>query len=108
MRAGSPARWHQPLSTSGRDLPGTPGLIRMPGKGGFTAAMWNLDQQKSLAACAKYRTENAPCEVLTPETFAQIAALTPEPPPKPVATTAQGDLSKIKKKSPARKKKKKN
>ncbi len=96
------------LSTSGRDLPGTPGLIRMPGKGGFTAAMWNLDQQKSLAACAKYRTENAPCEVITPETFAQIAALTPEPPPKPVATTAQGDQSKIKKKSPARKKKKKN
>jgi D-alanyl-D-alanine carboxypeptidase len=91
------------LSTSGRDLPGTPGLIRMPGKGGFAAAMWNLDQQKSLAACAKYRTENAPCEVITPETFAQIAALTPEPPPKPAPTTAQGDQSKTKKK-PAKKK----
>jgi D-alanyl-D-alanine carboxypeptidase len=91
------------LSTSGRDLPGTPGLIRMPGKGGFAAAMWNLDQQKSLAACAKYRTENAPCEVITPQTFAQIAALTPEPPPKPAPTTAQGDQSKTKKK-PAKKK----
>ena len=67
------------LSPAGKVLPGTPGLIRMPGKGGYAAAMWNLDQQKSLAACAQYRTENAPCEVITPETFAQIAALTPEP-----------------------------
>lgn len=94
------------LSTSGRDLPGTPGLIRMPGKGGFAAAMWNLNQQNSLAACAKYRTENAPCEVITPETFAQIAALTPEPPPKPVAATAQGDQGKVKKKKKTTRKKK--
>jgi len=94
------------LSPAGKTLPGTPGLIRMPGKGGYAAAMWKLDQQQSLAACAQYRTENAPCEVITPETFAQIVALTPEPPVKPAATSAQGsDDVKIKKK-PNRKKKK--
>ena len=98
------------LSPAGKVLTGTPGLIRMPGKGGYAAAMWNLDQQKSLAACAQYRVENAPCEVITPETFEQIAALTPEPPSKPAAVAAaQGsDAVKIKKKTVRKKKKKKN
>ena len=98
------------LSPAGKVLTGTPGLIRMPGNGGYAAAMWNLDRQKSLAACAQYRVENAPCEVITPETFEQIAALTPEPPSKPAAVAAaQGsDAVKIKKKSIRKKKKKKN
>ena len=95
------------LSSAGSSLSGTPGLIRMPGKGGYAAAMWNLDQQKSLAACALYRSEKAPCDVITPETFAQIAALTPEPPKPTPAATAQGsDAVKIKKKSTGKKKKK--
>jgi D-alanyl-D-alanine carboxypeptidase len=95
------------LSPSGIMLSGMPGLVRMPGNGGFAAAMWNLDQQSSLAACARYRVEKAPCEVIPPETFAQIAAMMPADPPKASSTTAQGsDATKIKK-APVRKKKKK-
>ena len=94
------------LSSAGNSLTGTPGLIRLPGKGGYAAAMWNLDQQQSLAACALYRNEKAPCDVITPETFAQIAALTPDPPPAPAATAQGSDAVKIKKKSTAKKKKK--
>jgi D-alanyl-D-alanine carboxypeptidase len=95
------------LSSSGVDLKGTPGLVRMPGSGGYAAAVWNLDQYSSLAACAKYRAEAAPCSVITPETFEQIAALTPAETPKPAPDTEQGsDSAKIKKK-PSRKKKKK-
>ncbi len=94
------------LSTSGISLGGQPGIIRMPGKGGFAAAVWNLDQQSSLAACARYRAENAPCEVMPPPTLAQIAMLVPDPPPPRAASAAQGsDAGKLKK--PARKKKKK-
>ncbi len=78
------------LSATGMALTGQPGIVRLPGKGGFAAMMWNLDQPRSLAACASYKVESAPCEVVPPETFAQIAALTPEPPPRPVAATAQG------------------
>ena len=93
------------LSVSGIDLPGRPGIIKMPGKGGFAPVMWNLDREKSLAACAKYHTENAPCEVLTPETFEQIVALTPDPPPRPAAATAEGSDTGKAKKSSTRKKK---
>ncbi len=97
------------LSDAGKRLPGTAGLIRMPGQGGYAAAVWNLDQQASLLACAQYQTESAPCEVITPQTFAQIAALTPAPPPKAPATGAQGsDGGKVKKKPSGSKKKKKN
>ena len=94
------------LSQTGKLLPGTPGLIRLPGKGGYAAAMWNLDQQKSLSTCAEYRKDNAPCEVLTPQTFAQIAALTPEPAAKPAAATAQGsDGVKVKRNKSSRRQK---
>jgi D-alanyl-D-alanine carboxypeptidase len=96
------------LSPSGIGLPGQTGIMRLPGKGGYAAIVWNLDREKSLSACAGYRRENAPCEVLTPDTFAQIAALTPEAPTKRVTATAQGsDATKIKKKS-SRKTRQKN
>lgn len=93
------------LSDAGLDLPGKPGVIRMPGNGGYAAVVWNLDQPMSLAACMSYRAEKAPCDVLTPDVFAQIAALTPDPPPKAQQTSAQGsDDAKVK---PAKKKTKK-
>jgi D-alanyl-D-alanine carboxypeptidase len=96
------------LSKAGIELAGTPGIIRLPEKRGFAAAMWNLDKVTSEAACARYRADNAPCEVITPETFATIAALVPDPPPTKPAAAAQGsDGGKTKKKS-TRKKKKKN
>jgi hypothetical protein len=97
------------LSDAGIDVPGTPGVIRMPGKAGFAAVVWNMDQQRSLATCARYRAEKAPCEVLTPEVFSQIAALVPESSQASASTAAQGsDASKIKKKKRIAKKKKKN
>jgi D-alanyl-D-alanine carboxypeptidase len=96
------------LSKAGMELPGTPGIIRLPEKRGFAAAMWNLDQSSSEAACARYRAENAPCEVIPPETFAMIASLVPDPPqPKPAAAAQGSDGSKPKKK-PSSKTTKKN
>lgn len=96
------------LSAAGMALTGTPGIMRLPEKRGFAAAVWNLGQADSETACARYRAEDAPCEVIPPETFARIAALVPDPPPPPAAATAQGsDGAKAKKKPPARKKPKK-
>jgi hypothetical protein len=60
----------------------------MPGDGVYAAVIWNLDQKSSLSACAQYRLEQAPCTVIPPETFAQIAAVTPQAQPRPA--TAQG------------------
>ncbi len=78
----------------------------MPGGVTYAAVLWNMTQSASLAACAAYRQEQAPCDVLTPEAFAEIAALTPDPPPAKAPSTAQGsDASKAKKK---KKKKKTN
>ncbi|MFN4140605.1 D-alanyl-D-alanine carboxypeptidase family protein [Aestuariivirga sp.] len=96
------------LSRSGMKLSGTPGLIRLPGKAGFAAAMWNLDRESSLAACASYRAEKAPCEVLTPELFAQIATLVPDPPPPAASAAAQGSDGSKARKAKSRTKKKKN
>lgn len=98
------------LSPAGRDLPGRPGVMRMPGKSGYAAMVWNLDQQRSLLSCASYREEGAPCDVLTPEAFALIAELTPEPAPKAAPATAEGSDSsagKAKDKPASKKKKKK-
>ena len=78
------------LSSSGSDIAGPTGVIRMPGTSGFAAVLWNLDQPASLAACARYRKESAPCDVMTPDTFAQIATLTAEPERKAAAPPAQG------------------
>ncbi|MGA7268310.1 MAG: hypothetical protein WBX21_11160, partial [Aestuariivirga sp.] len=94
------------LSASAAGLSGPAGVIRMPGKAGFAAVVWKLAEPQSLTACASYRQEQSPCDVLTPETFAQIAALTPEPPPKPKAQSVQGsDSGKTKKKKKNTKKK---
>lgn len=93
------------LSPSGMDLPGTPGIIRMPEDRGFAAAMWNLDQATSEAACMRYHAEKAPCEVIPPEIFARIAALVPDPPPPPVMADPEDDDAA--KPAPAKKKKKK-
>jgi D-alanyl-D-alanine carboxypeptidase len=83
------------ISPAGMDAPGDAGVIRMPNKLGFAAMLWNIDQPTSLALCSDYRSQNAPCDVMTPEAFAQIAALSIEPElePKPQATMAQGSDS---------------
>jgi D-alanyl-D-alanine carboxypeptidase len=96
------------LSKAGIELAGTPGIIRLPEKRGFAAAMWNLDKMTSEAACSRYKAHGAPCEVITPETLATIAALVPDPPPPKPATAAQGSDGSKTKKKPAKKKKKTN
>lgn len=89
------------ISPTGMNAPGEAGVVRMPNKLGFAAMLWNIDQSTSQALCADYRSQNATCDVMTPEAFAQIAALSKEPEPKPKAQApvAQGsDGQKIDKK----------
>jgi D-alanyl-D-alanine carboxypeptidase len=83
---------------------GQPGVIEMPGQKTFSAMLWNLDQGTSLAMCANYRATKAYCDVMTPEVFAQIAALTPVP--KPVAQPVEQGSEGGKQKPPKKKKKK--
>jgi hypothetical protein len=74
------------------DAPGKAGVVRMPNKQGFAAMLWSIDQPTSQALCSDYRSQNAPCDVMTPESFAQIAAVSndPEPKLKTQAPVAQG------------------
>lgn len=92
------------LDRAATDVGGLPGIIEMPGQKTFSALLWNLEQGTSLSMCAAYRAAKAFCDVMTPEVFAQIAALTPEPKPIP-PTVAEG--SEDAKQKPAKKKKKK-
>ncbi len=80
------------ISPVGMDAPGKAGVVRMPNKQGFAAMLWNIDQPTSQALCTDYRSQNAPCDVMTPGAFAQIAAVSkdPEPKPKAEAPVAQG------------------
>lgn len=95
------------LDAAGADAGGDPGVILMPGQKTYSALLWNLDQQASLSICARYREEKAYCDVMTPATFAQIAALTPAPPPQ-VAPTAEGSDEANAKSPPKSKRKRKS
>ncbi len=95
------------LSPSAIDAAGEVGVIKVPGEDTFAAVIWNVDQTRSLAMCARYRTEKAYCDVMTPETFAQIAALTPKPASRAEKPEAQGsDAGKTKPKKKKKRKKK--
>lgn len=71
------------LDTAGIDLPGEAGVIRLPGNSGYAAMLWLLDEQQSRSSCALYLQRAAPCSVISPQEFATLAKLTPDPPPKP-------------------------
>ncbi len=87
------------LSPAGLEAPGEAGVVRMPGKPLFAAMLWNLDQPTAASLCAQYSGQNAACEVMTPETFAKIAALSTEASSKPQKPVAQGsDAGSTKKK----------
>ncbi len=75
------------IGPTGMDAPGDVGIVTMPNKSGYAAMLWNIDQSTSLALCSDYRSQNATCDVMTPETFAQIAALS-----KPVTPVAKGPV----------------
>ncbi len=74
------------LSPAALEAPGDAGVIRMPGKSRFAAMLWNLDKPTAASLCLHF----APCEVMTPEAFAKIAALSTEPAPRPQKPLAQG------------------
>ncbi len=92
------------ISPAGMDAPGDTGVVRMPNKAGYAAMLWNIDQSTSLSLCSGYRSQNAPCDVMTPETFSQIAALAKETAPAPKPAVTQGsDAPKKKTKKRVRK-----
>ena len=65
------------ISPVGIDAGGIGGVIEMPGKAGFAAMLWNLDQAKSLDLCSQYRADNAICDVMPDSLLQQLAALAP-------------------------------
>lgn len=67
------------LKPPGLAVPGVAGVIRLPGKEGFMAALWGLDSDTVRSTCEQYRTMASPCEALAPEAIARIAALVPKP-----------------------------
>jgi D-alanyl-D-alanine carboxypeptidase len=72
------------------DVTGQDGVIKMPGGAGYSAMLWGLDQITSLAMCAQYKAEGAPCDVLPDELIKQIALSAPIENPLPQSTTDQG------------------
>jgi hypothetical protein len=54
---------------------GASGVIKDPSGQGFSAMVWELDQNSSLGLCTFFRQQNAYCDVMTPESFASIATL---------------------------------
>ncbi len=90
------------LSPSGIELPGEAGIIKLPENRGYAAAVWNLDESTSTAACSRYRRERAPCEVITPGALAQIAALMPDASKTPGATPQEKNRGKSKNGTPGK------
>jgi D-alanyl-D-alanine carboxypeptidase len=93
------------LDMAAADAGGLSGVIEMPGQKTFSALLWNIDEGAGLSMCAAFRASKAYCDVMAPEVFAQIAALTPEPKPEP-QPVAEGSED-VKPKPPKKKKKKK-
>lgn len=77
------------LSPSGLSVAGSGGVMKLPG-GGYGAVVWNIDQSRSLSTCAQFRYEGVYCNVMMPENFAAIAALSLKPRPKVERPGAQG------------------
>lgn len=93
------------ISPVGMDAPGKAGVVRMPNKLGYAAMLWSIDQSTSLSLCSDYRSQNATCDVMTPEAFSQIASLSTEPEPVVKKPVVQGsDDPKPKKKKLSKKK----
>lgn len=84
----------------------TSGVVKVPGTNGFNAMVWNLDQASSLSVCGTMKKQNSYCEVMTPESFASIAALARATEERIQPAASQGDEVAPKKKKKARRKKK--
>jgi D-alanyl-D-alanine carboxypeptidase len=90
-----------------RDITGGfTGVVKVPGLDGFAAMVWQLDQPDALRACATFRQQSVPCDVMTPEAFARIAALSAEKPPQAAAQGSDGAAKTKRKKWSSKKKRK--
>jgi D-alanyl-D-alanine carboxypeptidase len=78
------------IGPTGINAPGKIGVVRMPNKSGYGAMLWNIDQFTSKLLCSNYRSQGTPCDVVAPEAFAQIAALTKDKEPAVKPQIAQG------------------
>lgn len=78
---------------------GSSGVVKDPSGQGFSAMVWDLDQTSSLSLCGFFRQQKAYCDVMTPESFAGIAAIAAASEKTP--PVSQGDDS-----APPRKKRK--
>jgi len=89
---------------------GSAGVIKMSGSIGYSAMVWGLEQEPSMALCAYLKQQNAYCDVMTPDSFARLAAVAiaeAKSKPKITPASAQGpDVTPKKKKKTQRKKKK--
>jgi D-alanyl-D-alanine carboxypeptidase len=83
----------------------TSGVVKVPGANGFNAMVWNLDQASSLSVCTAFKKQNSYCDVMTPESFASIAALARATEERIQPAASQGDVAPPKKKKARRKKK---
>jgi hypothetical protein len=84
----------------------TSGVVKVPGANGFNAMVWNLDQASSLSVCAAFKSQNGYCDVMTPESFASIAALARATEERIQPAASQGDVAPPRKKKRAYRKKK--
>lgn len=87
------------LSPPGLEADTTVGVVRLPGKDGYMAAMWGMDASRSASVCDQYREMNTACEVVSPIAFAEIAATVPMPKETAARLSAQG--SEVDPKKPA-------
>ncbi len=77
------------LSPFALRLEGAGGVMKLPG-GGFGAMVWKINQASSLSTCAEFRRGGFYCNVMMPEGFAAIVALSPKTRPNAEKPRAQG------------------
>ena len=88
---------------------GSAGVVKMAGSIGYSAMVWGLEQQPSMALCAYLKQQNAYCDVMSPESFTRIAASAAaeaRSKPKITPASAQGSDARPSKKKKTRKRKK--
>ncbi len=76
------------LEARGQELSGAGGVVDMPGKGGFAAMVWGLDEAESETYCELAQHKGESCRVYPPTYLADVVAQSDLERPKP--TVAQG------------------
>jgi D-alanyl-D-alanine carboxypeptidase len=78
------------ISPVGIDAGGIGGVIKLEKAAGFTAMLWNFDQQKSQTLCSQYKIDGAPCDVMPDTLLQQMALLAPPDEGADLLSTDQG------------------